>query len=193
MSRHRMFLLPAAAAAYVGTVVAANWAIGHLGTAPTFPGAPHTIPVGFGYTAPSGVLFIALALVLRDLVQWSMGRRSGRQPTALQAGAMLTLIGAGAALSYGVAAPKVATASALAFGFSELVDFALFTWVAPRWARAVLAGGLAGAVVDSIIFLSVAFGSLEFLPGQILGKAYGVTAAAVVIAARRRRTAPAYA
>jgi hypothetical protein len=42
-------------------------------------------------------------------------------------------------------------------------------------------------VVDSVIFLQIAFGSLGFLPGQVLGKAYGITLAAVLIAARRRR------
>ncbi len=185
----RLLRLSVAALVYVGTIVAANWAIGHLGTPPKFPGAPHTIPVWPGVTAPSGVLFIAAALVLRDLVQWLMGRRAGQAPTPDQAALMILLVGVGAVVSYDVAAPKLATASALAFGFSELLDFGLFTWIAPRWARAVLVGGIAGAVVDSVIFLSVAFGSFKFLPGQILGKAYGVTLAALVIAVRRRRVA----
>ena len=103
---------------------------------------------------------------------------------------MLAAIGTAAGLSYLVADAQVATASAAAFAVSELVDFALFTWVAPRWARAVFVGGIAGAVVDSLIFLSIAFGSLAFLDGQVLGKAYGIAAATVVIAARRRRTEP---
>lgn len=184
----RLSIALPAAVAYVGTVVAANWAISHVGTPPQFPGAPHTIPVGFGYAAPSGVMFVALALVLRDLVQWGMGRRSATRPTAVQVGVMLGLIAAAAGLSYLVADPAVAAASAAAFGLSELADFALFTWVAPRWARAVLIGGLAGAIVDSAVFLWVAFASLEFLPGQILGKAYGVTLAALIIAARRAVT-----
>lgn len=154
--------------AYVLTVVAANWAITTYGI----------IPVGFGLSAPAGVYFVALALVLRDYVQWSLGRP-----------VMLAALAVGAALSYVVADPHVATASALAFGFSELVDFALFTWIAPRWAWAVLAGGLAGAVVDSAIFLQVAFGSLAFMPGQVLGKSYGIAAAALLIAWRRHATA----
>jgi queuosine precursor transporter len=175
--RRRLLWLCAAAVAYVGTVLAANWAVQHYGI----------VPVGFSQSAPAGVYFVALALVLRDLVQWLMGRCAGQGPTKEQVAVMVGLIAVAAGLSYVVASPKLATASALAFGFSELLDFALFTWIAPRWARAVFVGGIAGAVADSVIFLSVAFGSLEFLPGQILGKTYGIALATVVIAARRRR------
>jgi uncharacterized PurR-regulated membrane protein YhhQ (DUF165 family) len=166
----------AAGVAYLGAVVGANWAINRFGI----------VPVGFGYSAPAGVYFVAAALVLRDLVQWALGRRAGQAPTPVQTLTMIALIGVGAGLSYTVAAATVATASAVAFILSELVDFGLFTWVAPRWGRAVLAGGLAGAVVDSVVFLSIAFGSLEFLPGQLIGKAYGVVTAAAVIGLRRR-------
>ncbi len=151
--------------AYVGTVIAANWAIQHYGV----------VPVGFGLVAPAGVYLIGLALVLRDYVQWSLGRI-----------VMLAGLTAGAVLSYAVAAPRLATASAAAFALSELLDFALFTWIAPRWAWAVLVGGLAGAVLDSVLFLILAFGSLAFLPGQLVGKSYGIVAATVLIAARRR-------
>ena len=171
-----------AGAAFIATVLAANWAIGHLGTAPQFPGAPHTINVGFGLSAPSGVMFVSLALVLRDLFQWAWG---GKRGSVRMLVVMLVLIATGAALSYGVSAANVATASALAFAFSELADYVLFTIVAPRWGWAVLAGGIAGAVIDSWIFLAAAFHSLDFIQGQILGKAYGVVLAALIIAARR--------
>lgn len=155
-----------AALAYVLTVVAANAAVQHYGI----------VPVGFGYKGPAGVYFVSLALVLRDLVQYQLGR----------AWSVVALLIA-AVVSFAVAAPALATASACAFLFSELLDFALFTWIAPRWSRAVLVGGIAGAIADSVIFLSVAFGSLAFLPGQVLGKAYGVVIAAVAIAALRAR------
>jgi hypothetical protein len=175
------------ALAYVLTVVAANYAIGHWGTPPPFPGGPHTIPVGFGYTAPTGVIFVALALVLRDYVQFGLGRTRGEAPTSVQVGVMLALIASGVALSFLIATPALAVASAVAFGLSEIADYALFTWVAPRWGRAVFAGGIAGAVVDSVLFLWIAFGSLAFIQGQVLGKAYGVTLAAILIGARARR------
>lgn len=182
-TRTRVLLVALVAAAYVLTIIAANWALSHLGTAPTFPGAPHTIRVGFGYTAPSGVIFVAASLVLRDLVQFLTGVRRGKQTLAL----MLPLIALGAGMAYIVADPKIAAASAIAFTFSELVDFALFTWIAPRWTRAVLAGGIAGAVVDSLIFLHFAFHSFNFWQGQILGKTYGILAATLIVAAYRGR------
>jgi uncharacterized membrane protein YraQ (UPF0718 family) len=103
---------------------------------------------------------------------------------------MLAGLAFGAALSFLVAAPHLAVASAAAFLFSEVADFILFTWIAPRWSIAVLVGGLVGALVDSAIFLSIAFGSLAFMPGQVLGKAYGIVFAALVVAARRRLASP---
>jgi len=154
------------ALAYVGTVIAANWLVQTYGV----------VPVGFGLMAPAGVYLIGLALVLRDFVQWSLGKV--RMLAALAAGAILSLL---------VADPHLAIASAAAFTFSELADFALFTWIAPRWGRAVAIGGAVGAIVDSAIFLSIAFGSLAFMPGQLLGKAYGIALAVILISARRRR------
>lgn len=154
-----------AIAAYLAAILGANAAIQHYGI----------VPVGFGLSAPAGVYLIGPALVLRDYVQWAAGKR-----TALAA------LATGAALSYGIADAHIATASAAAFAVSELADFALFTWIAPRWTRAVLAGGIAGALLDSAVFLAIAFGSLHLMPGQVLGKVYGVAMAAVVIAARRR-------
>lgn len=153
-------------AAYLACIIAANAAIQHYGI----------ISVGFGLMAPAGVYFIGPALVMRDLVQWSVGKA-----------ASLAALATGAAVSYGIADAHIATASTVAFAISELCDFALFTWIAPRWTRAVAAGGIAGAVLDSAVFLWLAFGSLQFMPGQVLGKAYGVALAGFIIAARRRR------
>lgn len=158
----------ALAACYLATIVAANWAVHQFGA----------IPVGFGYLAPAGVYFVAAALILRDAVQYTLGK-----PVSL------AVMAAGVALSAIVAGPQLALASGAAFAVSETIDFALFTWIAPRWTLAVAAGGFAGLVADSLVFLSIAFGSLQFLPGQILGKSYGVAAATVVIAWRRRRRA----
>jgi uncharacterized PurR-regulated membrane protein YhhQ (DUF165 family) len=154
------------AIAYLATIVGANWAVHRFGV----------VPVGFGYLAPAGVYFVSLALVLRDAVQYLLGK-----PVTL------AVMAAGVLLSALVAGPQLALASGAAFAVSETLDFALFTWIAPRWALAVAVGGFAGLVADSIVFLTLAFGSLEFLPGQILGKSYGVIIATVVITWRRRK------
>lgn len=153
--------------AYLTCILGANAAIQHYGI----------IPVGFGLSAPAGVYFIGPALVFRDLVQWTLGKYIS-----------LVTLAFGAVMSYAIADPHIATASTAAFAVSELADFALFTWIAPRWSRAVLAGGIAGALLDSAVFLWLAFGSLNLMPGQVLGKAYGVALAAVLIAARRSRS-----
>jgi hypothetical protein len=49
-------------------IPAANWLIGNVGTF-CVPNGPCLVPVAPGLMAPSGVLMIGLALVLRDLVQ----------------------------------------------------------------------------------------------------------------------------
>ena len=107
---------------------------------------------------------IGLALVLRDLVQRRLGR-------AWSLGA----IGVGAVLSAAVAPPSLVLASAVAFFFSELADFAVYTPLQRRrFVAAVIASSLVGLVVDSVIFLWLAFSSLEFLWGQVIGKMWMV-------------------
>ena len=63
-----------AALAYASTIPAANWMIGNVGTV-CIPDGPCLIPLGFGITAPSGVLMIGLALLLRDAVHEYLGAR----------------------------------------------------------------------------------------------------------------------
>ena len=146
-------------AGYIATIPAANWMIGNVGTF-CVPDGPCMIPVGFGMTAPSGVLMVGAALVLRDQVQEHLGTR-------WSLGGILI----GAILSYLLADPFIALASILAFGVSELVDFGAYTYVR-KYGRAiaVAASGLVGAIMDSIVFLYVAFGSLAYVEGQIFGK-----------------------
>ena len=64
--------------------------------------------------------------------------------------------------------------------FSELADFAVYTPLQVGWLRAVVASNIVGAVVDSALFLWLAFGTLDFITGQVVGKLY-MTAAAIVV------------
>ncbi|MFE9292032.1 hypothetical protein [Streptomyces olivaceus] len=91
--------------AYIATIPAANLAVTHFGV----------VPVGLGYTAPAGVYMVGLALILRDLVREAAGR-----------GAVLTAIAIGTLLSYLLADPNLATASAIAFAVAELMDFGVY-------------------------------------------------------------------
>jgi len=52
---------------------------------------------------------------------------------------------------------------------------------------AVVASSIVGLVIDSVIFLWLAFGSLEFLIGQIIGKLWMVVLAVPFVAWLRRR------
>jgi uncharacterized PurR-regulated membrane protein YhhQ (DUF165 family) len=79
-------------------------------------------------------------------------------------------------------------ASGLAFLLSEAADLAVYTPLARRGLiAAVVASSLVGLVVDSLVFLWLAFGSLEFLAGQIIGKAWMVLLSIPFVAYLRRR------
>jgi len=158
------------------TIPAANWMIGHVGTT-CVPYGPCLLPVAPTVMAPSGVLMIGIALVLRDLVQRRLGIEFG-------IGAII----AGAAISAALAPPSLVLASAVAFLLSEFTDFAVYTPLARRrLVLAVLASSVIGLVVDSIVFLWLAFGSLDFLAGQIVGKLWMVLLATPFVAYLRRR------
>jgi uncharacterized PurR-regulated membrane protein YhhQ (DUF165 family) len=158
------------------TIPAANWLIGHAGTV-CVPDGPCLIPVAPGLMAPSGVTMVGIALVLRDLVQ----RRLGTSVSALA-----VLVGSGLSALY--APPSLVIASATAFLLSEFADLAIYTPLARRrLLAAVITSTCAGLVVDSIVFLWLAFGSLEFLAGQVVGKAWMVLLSIPLVAWLRRR------
>ena len=163
-------------AAFTLCIPAANWLIDNAGTV-CVPNGPCLIPVAPGLKAPSGVLMIGCALVLRDLVQ----RRRG----------VLWAVGAimgGAALSAFLAPPALVVASVVAFLLSELADMAVYTPLQRRrFVTAVVASSLAGLVVDSAVFLYLAFGNLDYLAGQVVGKAWMVLLATPMIAWLRSR------
>lgn len=168
-------------AAYIACIPAANWLVLNAGTV-CVPNGPCLVPVlpplfGSHLMAPSGVLMIGLALVLRDLVQRRLGAAAGLGAIAL-----------GAAISAVLAPPALVIASVVAFGLSELADFAVYTPLARRgFVKAVVLSSLVGLVADSLIFLWLAFGSLDFLAGQIVGKAWMVLLTIPAIEWLRRR------
>ena len=142
---------------YIATIFGANWAIASFGV----------VPVGFGFVAPAGVYFAGLAFTFRDLVQEYLGRV-----------ATVVAIAVGAGLS-ALVSPQFAVASGIAFLISEFADFLVYTPLRRRnWLGAVAASNVVGFVADSAIFLTLAFGSLEFLTGQLIGKGW-MTALAV--------------
>ena len=84
--------------------------------------------------------------------------------------------------------PALVLASAVAFVLSETADLAVFTPLQRRGlVLAVAASGAVGILVDSMLFLSLAFGSLDFLPGQVIGKTWALVAALPLIHLLRLR------
>lgn len=162
--------------AFCATIPVANWMIANIGT-DCIPDGPCLIPVAPGLMAPSGVLAVGAALVLRDLVQRRLGL----------GWAILAII-IGAALSGFVAPPALAVASIVAFALSELADTAVFTPLQRRGLLlAVAVSSSVGLAVDSVLFLYLAFGNLDFLMGQIVGKTWAVLAALPLVHLLRRR------
>ncbi|GAA2607248.1 hypothetical protein GCM10009863_20850 [Streptomyces axinellae] len=152
---------------YIATIPGANMVVAHFGA----------VPVGFGYAAPAGVYMVGLALVLRDLARETAGRK-----------AILAAIVVGTVISYFLADPTLAFASAAAFAVAETMDFAVYEPLRTRgFLVAMLVSNAVGLLADSLLFLKLAFGSLDFLPGQILGKAWMTLGAVTTLVLLRRR------
>lgn len=161
--------------AFLLCIPLANWMIGNVGTT-CIPNGPCLVPVAPGIMAPSGVLGAGVALVLRDLVQ----RCLGITPSVVA-------IILGAALSAFIAPQTLVIASTTAFLLSELADLAVYTPLQRRGLLiAVVASALLGLVVDSVVFLSLAFHSLDFLAGQVVGKMWAVLFSLPLIRVMRR-------
>lgn len=163
-------------AAFVATVYAANWALDTFGTVPVAP----------GLDGPAGVYFAGLGFLLRDVLHEQAGRLAVL--AAIGCGALLSwLLGTGS-IPGGVV--SIAAASGLSFAASELADLAVYTPLRERnLISAVTASQLAGAVVDSVLFLWLAFGAVEgrVLAGQLVGKTLLVAPAVALLFAWRAR------
>jgi len=160
----------ALAALYIGIAVLANWLA-----------ARYVWPVGFGYVAPGGVFAVGAVLVTRDWINQLAPRLS------------LALIPAASGISYGIgqaagwsSLQRIALASVAAFCISESVEFLVFTPIRRRsLTLGVALSGSVGIALDSYVFLSLAFGSLAFFDGQMIGKAEALAAGVALTAARR--------
>lgn len=146
---------------FMVTVPLANYFIGNVGTI-CLENGPCLVPVGFGLMAPSGVLFIGLALVLRDWLQELTNWRWS-----------VVAVAAGAVISWYTSNPFIAVASAVAFFTAEMFDLAVYTPLRKSGRHiAVLVSGVVGAIVDSMLFVYLAFGSFDFSLGTTVAKLY---------------------
>lgn len=147
--RHAGFAT-AAMIGYLLSVIAANIASVH------WP----PLVVG-GLVIPAGTVFAGTSLTARDLVHDRLGAHG-----------VAVGIAAGAGLSAVLASPQIAVASVVAFTASEIVDALIYTRLRHRsQLGAVAASNLGGLVVDSALFVPLAFGGFTAVPGQLVGKA----------------------
>lgn len=163
-----------AAVLFVGTVWFANWLLARYGV----------VGIGFGFSAPAGVFAVGVAFTLRDIVHRTLGRTAVF--ACIAAGCLLAyLIEAGGTIPGGLV--PIAVASAAAFLFSETADLAVYTPLEHRsFLGAVAASNVVGALVDSALFLWLAFGSLAFMEGQVVGKLEMTALALPLLYASRR-------
>lgn len=157
---------------FLAMIPAANYTLLHIGV--TCPAdRPCIIPVWFYPViyAPSGVLFAGLALVLRDILQ-------------RLAGLSLSLIAVicGTIISYLYVDANLAIAGCSAYFLSEITDTCIYTYLQKySLILAIFISACAGLMVDSLVFLHIAFDSYQFLPGQIIGKLWMVVLSIPVI------------
>jgi len=147
----------AAFVAMLGVIVGANWALKTFG-----------VVTVLGVAMPAGVFFAGAAFGIRDVLHETSGSRL-----------VLIAIATGTALSALLSDTanipggytSIAIASGAAFAFSELLDLAVYTPMRQRnWPAAVAISNFVGSVVDSLLFLFLAFGSIAYAGGQIAGK-----------------------
>ncbi len=136
---------------YVAAIVAANLTIEMFGPAAT--------PI-------NAFLLIGLDLALRD---WLHVRLRAWQMVIL-------LLGTGVVtFAINPAAARIATASAGAFTLAALADWFVFTRLRGSWMRKANGSNVAGALVDSLLFPTIAFGALlpHIVAMQFLAKVLG--------------------
>lgn len=160
-TRRNAVVASATAVGLLACILAANFVTSLYGV----------VPVGFGLMATAGTYFAGLTFVLRDALQDAAGKMW-----------TLGLIAVGAAVSFMLADPFIALASAAAFLSSEVADLVVYTPLRKRgYIRAAVTSNVVGSFVDTIIFLAIAgFPIQDAFTGQMVGKLV-ITAAAVAL------------
>lgn len=132
-----------------------NWAMSNIGMY-NGPSAPRTLPIGWGMGAPSGVVLIGLMLTIRD------GLHERIQPSGMAAVIFIASV-----VSAVVAPPAIALASGATLAVAETADALVYQRLRRQgrmWAAA--ASNLVSSVVDSVLFLLIAFGLQTAIEGS---------------------------
>ena len=118
---------------YIAAIVAVNWA---------FIVVP-PLPIPGGALWPPVSLLVGFVFVLRDFAQREIGHY------------VLAAMGVGVAISYFMASPEVAMASAAAFLLSELVDWAVYSFTGRPLSQRIFFSSLLATPIDSAVFLAM--------------------------------------
>lgn len=143
--------MPFLIALYAAAMTLANLSIAHWG--------PWVSPI-------NAFLFIGLDLALRDLIH-----------ERLKTHQMGLLIAATGLLTYVLnpSAGMIAIASAVSFTAAAVVDWGVFIKASGTWLKRSTKSNVAGAAVDSLLFPTIAFGTLmpQIVLTQFLAKVAG--------------------
>lgn len=120
--------------------------------------------LGLGEILTWGAFTYPVAFLVNDLTNRRFGPRAAR--LVVSAGFVLAV-----ALSIWLASPRIAIASGTAFLVAQLLDVSIFDALRRQsWWRAPLISSLAGSVIDTVIFFSLAFAG----PFAFLDTAFGL-------------------
>lgn len=108
-------------------------------------------PFGLGELLTWGAFTYPFAFLANDLANRRFGVSAARKVVA--AGFVLAIL-----LSIWLATPRIAIASGSAFAVAQLLDIRIFDRLRENaWWKAPLVSTLAGSVIDTLIFFSIAF------------------------------------
>jgi uncharacterized PurR-regulated membrane protein YhhQ (DUF165 family) len=120
-------------ALYIVLIAFVNWAFVVV--------PPFQLPGGVIW--PPMTIFVGFVFVVRDFAQREIGHY------------VLAAMGVGVALSYFMAGPDVALASAVAFLISELADWAVYTFSNRPLSQRVIWSSIISTPIDTFVFLSM--------------------------------------
>lgn len=137
---------------YIALIAGVNWAFS-ITPVLELPGGEVWSPIA---------LIVGFVFVVRDFAQRKIGHH------------ILWAMLAGILISWWMASPQLAFASAIAFAVGELSDWALFTFTKKPFSERILLSSLLGAPLDSLVFLSlIGIASLTSVTMMSLSKLAG--------------------
>jgi uncharacterized PurR-regulated membrane protein YhhQ (DUF165 family) len=145
-----------AVAAMVAVVAASNFLV-------QFPVQAQLGPVNLADLLTWGAFTYPVAFLVTDLTNRHFGPQGAR---------LVVVFGfvAAVVISVFLASPRIAIASGTAFLIAQLLDVSIFDRLrASTWWRAPLISSVAGSVIDTLVFFSLAFAA----PFAVLDTAFG--------------------